>query len=101
MVNVNSIHVYDKASRLIDENTTAAEYENFLQALPADESGNNSRAVGILETLEDDYEDYKYILFDYQRIVMTLNGDVVTQWDSVAEFIQDTVNQIAEVIAAE
>lgn len=100
-ISANVIHVYESAYKLIDDNTTSKEWEYVLQSLPKDESGNYSEALDVFENLEDEYETYNYILLDFEHVVMVFNGDVVREWETVAEFIQETIEQVKCAISAE
>lgn len=97
----NSVNVYSSAYALIDDNTTSAEYESVLRSLPTDEGGNYAHALGILENLEDDYETYHYILLDYKHVVMVFDGEIVREWETVSDFIKETIEEVQAVIAGE
>lgn len=94
-ISAKNIHVYDSAYKLIDDNTTAAEWDAVLQALPTEEERD------VFENLEDDYETYNYLLLDYEHVIMVFDSDVMEEWDTVSAFIQDTIKEVKYAVYGE
>lgn len=86
-----NVHIYETAYALIDDNTTAKEWNAITELLPGADQHD------IFKNLEDDYESYSYLLLDFETVVMTVDHDVVRTWESVKDFILDTVAEVNRV----
>ena len=87
-ITANTIHVYESASKLIDDNTTASEWSALRSRFAFDEEWDN------FCNLEDPYENYVYLLLDYERVVMIFDSEPMREWNTLQEFIDETVEEV-------
>lgn len=89
MINAKTITYYRSVGDLIYENTTKEEEEN----LPAlFETGEDYKTFLHI----DDFENYGYFLLDYKRIIITLDDEVISSFDSFEDFIKASAKEMKE-----
>ena len=87
-INAKTVHVNESAYALLDDNTTKSEWDALLAVLHSDAE------MDILKNIEDDYETYNYLLLDCERVVLVFDNDVVREWETVSDFMFDTIAEV-------
>ena len=91
-IEANTLHFYKRAYELIADNIGANERAALRSRFAFDDEYRM-----FCDGLEDDYEDYMYILADYERVIMVFDGEPMREWATVEEFKEETIAEVRRV----